>query len=316
MRTGTAYFGPHDHRHVTSDLQEMVRLGLEDVLLAAQENDFIHFPGKLKHTALIANDLGLRPIAIFWGALNLFGGGRSSAYLLEHREASQVAKDGSPLAGGCYVNPGCVELIRGMIDTIAGLGFKGYFIDEPLPLMDCFCPSCRSKFEERHGGDLAKADAALQETFRSECVLDYVTAIATHCKTNHPGLEVFCCLTPYNQPLWEPAAAIPGLDNLGTDVYWVNTEREVEEMTPIVGRMREVCKAHGKRHHEWLQCWLVFRGYEERILQQGRILVREKPDALYVWGWRGQAGMAETCEDPELAWAKACEVIALAKAGG
>ena len=314
MRTGVAYFGHHDPHHLAADLQEMVKLGLDDVLLAAQENDFIHFPGKLKHTAHIALDLGLRPIVIFWGALNLFGGGRSSQYLLEHHEATQVSRDGTPLAGGCYVNPGCIRLIREMIDTIADLGFQGYFVDEPLPLGDCFCPACCDKFETRHGGDLLQADAGLQESFRSECVIDYITTIADHCKVKHPGLEVLCCLTPWNQSLWEPAAAISSLDNLGTDLYWVNEEREVEEMTPIVGRMRDVCAAHGKRHHEWLQCWLAFRGYEERIVQQGRVLVREHPDALYIWGWRGQVGTAEACEDPELAWTKACEVIALSRA--
>jgi hypothetical protein len=316
MRTGTAYFGHHDPRHLATDLQEMARLGLDDVLLAAQENDFIHFPGKLKHTAHIANDLGLRPIAIFWGALNLFGGGRSSHYLLEHREATQVSRDGTPLAAGCYVNPGCVNLIQEMIDTIAGLGYQGYFVDEPLPLGDCFCASCREAFERRHGGDLAKADPALQETFRSECVIDYVRTIADYCKAKHPALEVLCCLTPWNQSLWEPAAGIASLDNLGTDLYWVNEERDVEKMTPLVGNMRGICAAQGKRHHEWLQCWLAFRGYEERILQQGKILVRERPDAVYIWGWRGQAGTAEACEDPELAWAKACEVIALARSAG
>jgi hypothetical protein len=58
---------------------------------------------------------------------------------------------------------------------------------------------------------------------------------------------------------------------------------------------------------------MVFRGYEHRILEQGKVLVREKPDALYVWGWQGQVGSSETCEDPELSWAKACEVFGLAR---
>lgn len=314
MRKGVAYFGHHDPRHLTTDLREMAGLGLDDVLLAAQENDFIHFPGKLQHTARIARDLGLRPIAIFWGALNLFGGGRSSHYLLEHRDAAQVSLDGTIKSGGCYVNPGCVNLIKEMIDTIAGLGYQGYFVDEPLPLSDCFCRSCREKYEELHGGDLAAASASQQEAFREECVIAYVRTVADHCKAKHPDLEVFCCLTPWNQSLWEPVAAIPGLDNLGTDLYWVNEERDVEEMTPLVRRMQGICAAGGKHHHEWLQCWLAFRGYEERILKQGSVLVRERPDALYVWGWQGQLGTAEACEDPALAWSKACEVFALARA--
>ncbi len=174
MRTGVAYFGHHNPKHLTTDLQEMSRLKLDDVLLAAQENDFVYFPGKLQHTARIAHDLGLRPIAIFWGALNLFGGGRSSQYLLDHPQAMQIGLDGAPLGAGCYVSPGSVGLIKEMIDTIAGLGFQGYFIDEPSPLRDCFCPACRAEFEERHGGDLAAAPSEIQETFRRQCVVDYV----------------------------------------------------------------------------------------------------------------------------------------------
>ncbi len=316
MRTGVAYFGHHNPRHLTTDLQEMARLGLDDVLLAAQENDFVHFPGKLSYTARIAADLGLRPIAIFWGALNLFGGGRSSQYLLDHPQAGQVGIDGAPLGAGCYVNPGSVSLIEEMIDTVANHGFQGYFVDEPAPLRDCYCSACRARFEARQGGDLAAATPEAQETFRRQCVVDYVRTIAEYCKSKHPSLEVLCCLTPWDESLWEPIAALGALDNLGTDLYWVNEDRNVEEMAPPVGRMRDVCAAHRKRHHEWLQCWLAFRGYEKRILEQGQVLVRERPDSLYIWGWQGQVGTAEACEDPELAWAKACEVIALAKSAG
>ncbi len=316
MRTGVAYFGHHNPKHLTTDLQEMSRIGLDDVLLAAQENDFVHFPGKIKYTAAVAGDLGLRPIAIFWGALNLFGGGRSSQYLLEHPQARQVSIDGSPMAAGCYVNPASLGLIKEMIDTVAGFGFRGYFVDEPTPLRDCYCEACRGKFGERHGGNLAKAPQGLVESFRRDCVVDYVRAIADHCKARHPNLEVLCCLTPWDESLWSPIAALGSLDNLGTDLYWVNEDRGVEEMAPVVGRMRGVCGRHGKQHHEWLQCWLAFRGSENRILEQGKVLVRERPDALYIWGWQGQIGTAEACEDPELAWAKACEVVALAKASG
>jgi hypothetical protein len=312
MRIGVAYFGHHHPRHLTTDLQEMSRLGLDDVLLAAQENDFVYFPGKLQHTARIASDLGLRPIAIFWGALNLFGGGRSSQHLLDHPSSMQIGLDGAPLGAGCYVNPACVGLIREMIDTVAGHGFEGYFIDEPGPLRECYCLSCRAAFEAKHGGDLAAAPSEVQEAFRRECVVDYVRTIAEYCKTKHPGLEVMCCITPWHAFLWDAIAAIPALDNLGTDLYWVNEEREVEEMTPSVQRMRDLCARHGKRHHEWLQCWLAFRGSEHRILEQGKILLRERPDSLYVWGWQGQIGSAEACEDPSLAWAKACEVLSLA----
>ena len=138
MRTGVSYMGHHNPKHLETDIREMSGLQLDDILLAAQENDFAHFTGKLKFTPKIAADYGLRPIAIFWGALNLFGGGRSSLFLLEHPEGFQVGSDGVRRSHGCYVNPVCASRVEQMIDIIAELGFQGYFVDEATPLRDCY----------------------------------------------------------------------------------------------------------------------------------------------------------------------------------
>jgi len=126
MRTGVSYMGHHNPQHIETDLVEMQALQLDDVLLCTQENDFVHFTGKLDFTPKIAKDHGIRPLAIFWGALNLFGGGRSSQFLLENPAGFQVALDGSHRPRGCYVNPINVAHIEGMIDVIAGRGFEGY----------------------------------------------------------------------------------------------------------------------------------------------------------------------------------------------
>jgi len=315
MRTGVSYMGHHNPKHIETDVRQMRELRLDDVLVAAQENDFVHFTGKLEFTPRLAREHGLRPIAIFWGVLNLFGGGRSSQFLLEHPEGFQVARDGSHRAGGCYVNPLCVARIQEMIDIVADLGFVGYFVDEPTPLRECFCPSCRARFEEWAGGDLMQADPETEEAFRRRCVLDYVQTIADYCAARHPALETMCCIMPVDREMWQAVGSIPSLRNIGTDIYWVNECRDVEEMRPMVREVAAIARQHGKRHHEWLQCWAVRRGLEGRILEQGRILVEEQPDALYVWAWEGQIGTTETCEDPARAWARACEVLALAKGG-
>jgi hypothetical protein len=305
--------GHHDPKHLQIDLREMNQLNLDDVLLAAQENDFIHFNGKIRFTPQIAREHGLRPLVIFWGALNLFGGGRSSQFLLENPQGFQVGREGQPRPQGCYVNPICISHIQGMIDTIAGLGFEGYFIDEPTPLRDCFCAACQQKFEAWYGGRLGEASAEQQEAFRQRCVIDYIQTMADYCKTNHPGLETMCCLMPVDQAMWEAAGRISSLDNLGTDIYWVNDQRNVEEMRPLVREMAAICRRQGKVHHEWLQCWRVKQGREPRIFEQGHILIEEAPDALYIWAWSGQIGTGESCDDPERAWAEAGRVLQAAK---
>jgi len=230
MRLGVSYMGHHNPRHLKSDIAEMARLRLDDLLVAAQENDFACFSGKLKLTPQIAKEHGLRPVAVFWGALNLFGGGRSSQFLLEHPEGFQVGRDGSHRPQGCYVNPACVGRIEEMIGVAAGCGFEGYFVDEPTPLLDCFCRACRRKFEEWYGGALTEASEETQLEFRRRCCVDYVKTISEYCKAAHPQLETMCCVMPSDSAMWEAVAAIPALDNLGTDIYWVNNGSDIETM--------------------------------------------------------------------------------------
>ena len=88
--------------------------------------------------------------------------------------------------------------------------------------------------------------------------------------------------------------------NAGTGSYF-NLSGEVE--------MDACCKRTGTVHHEWLQCYKVAAGREHRITEQGEVLIREKPDALYVWAWKAQIGTTETCADSDLAWRHAAEVL-------
>lgn len=313
MRTGVSYMGHHDPKLLEIDIVEMQHLRIDDVLVAAQENDFVHFTGKIDFTPKIAKDHGLRPIAIFWGALNLFGGGRSSQFLLDHPGGFQIARDGSHRPAGCYMNPLCRSRIKQMIDAIVERGFEGYFVDEPTPLRDCYCASCQATYEAWYGAPLLSATDAQREVFRQRCVIDYVQEISAYCKSLEPRLETMCCLMPHDDVMWKEASAIADLDNLGTDLYWANNDRDVAEMVPPIQALGALCRQHHKVHHEWLQCWNVRQGREYRILDQGRTLTQEGPDALYVWAWKGQIGTSETCDNPSAAWAAALHVLDLAK---
>ncbi len=93
--------GHHNPRHVKIDLKDIKALGCDDVMLAAQENDFVYMTGTIDFFPKLAREQGLRPLAIFWGAVNYFGGGKSSQFLLKHPQAHQVNQDGSYNQAGC-----------------------------------------------------------------------------------------------------------------------------------------------------------------------------------------------------------------------
>jgi len=314
MRTGVTVMGHHIPRHIASDLDRLAELGCDDVLVAAQENDFVYMRGKLEFLPGLARERGLRPVAIFWGALNVFGGGKSSQFLLEHPECHQVGRDGSWHRAGCYVNPASRARIFEMIDFAVARGFEAYFVDEPTPL-SCFCRSCTDLFASRQGKDLFGAAPDEEAAFRRSCVTDYIRDISAYVKEKHPHVETMACLMPQDRECWGEVARVPALDNLGTDIYWVNDDIDVEEMRPLVREMAELCRDQGKRHHEWLQCWGTRRGREHRIVEQGSVLLEEGADGLYVWAFEGQVGTSETCEDPSTAWKAACQILRRAKTG-
>jgi len=312
MITGVSYMGHHSPKHLEADLKDIRSLGCDDVLIAIQENDLKYKTGKTDIAPKIALDLGLRPIAILWGGLNLFGGGKQSHLLLEYPEVHQVNKDGSYNPRGCYVNPVCVEFIQNVTDRFAHNNFMGYFIDEPTKL-DCFCDSCCAKFEEWYGTSLHKADEKQMNEFRGRCVINYIEQITGYCKKEHPDMETQCCVMPCDRDVWHETAQIEHLDNIGTDIYWCNNDRDVEEMVPIIRELQEVCSQNSKKHHQWLQSWNVRAGREFRISEQGEIFIREQPDALYVWAYESQIGMSESSDSPEISWKETKKILRQAK---
>jgi hypothetical protein len=313
MITGVSYMGHHNPRHLALDFAAMQALGLDDVFLCLQENDFRVFTGKVRFAPDLARAAGIRPLALFWGILNLFGGGRSSQFLLENPDAFQRDRSGNQLSAGCYVNPKNVSYIQSLIDVCAQLGYAGYFVDEPAPL-NCYCSSCCEEYDEAVGGDLRSAAPADEHRFRHHCVIRYIDTMARYCKTNHPQLETFCCLMPSEQSMWADAGAIESRDKICTEIYWGNNDRDLKEMRPLLADMEMQARSHHKRHHEWLHSWAIKAGREPRVIEMGDELIRARPDALYVWAWEAQIGTYESSEDPTRCWEAAVEVIRRAQA--
>ena len=177
----------------------------------------------------IAKDLGIKPYIIFWGALNYFGGGKSSQFLLDNPRAHQVQKDGSYNCAGCYNNQDAIFYIKQLIDLSVARGFQGYFIDEPS-LLDCYCESCQELFKKSLDGDLHLASELQKFKFRQDCVTNYVKTITDYIRGKHLHIDTMCCVMPQDKVLWDSISELSGVDGLGTDIYWANEDNDVNGM--------------------------------------------------------------------------------------
>ncbi len=48
---------------------------------------------------------------------------------------------------------------------------------------------------------------------------------------------------PHDDAMWKQVAGIEALDNLGTDLYWVNNDRDVAEMVAPITRLGDFVRA-------------------------------------------------------------------------
>lgn len=307
--------GSHRRDVLAAELGDIRSRGFDEVILAVQENDFIHFPGKIAETPGIAHDLGLRVLVNLWGYACSFGGGRISRLLSDEPEVMARNRDGSPYAVkwpgfrmhvGCTSHPRLYERAQEFASTAMAAGVDGFFWDEPTKI-DCYCDACKKSFAEFGKGDLLKAREEDRAAFRRFSVRRWVSEMSRWVKTQKPALETSTCVMPSDRDAWEEVAGVGDLDSLGTDTYWLLEKKPIEWMREPCRSLVSVAKAHGKSAHLWLQCWQVPAGKEEELVEASRELAAALPDAIYVWAYDGQAGTSEACDDSAKAWKFALE---------
>jgi len=316
MRYGTAYMGTHTPEGLRRELEEIKRLGFDEIVLACQENDFMHFTGKIEFCPKIARELGLITLVNLWGFASAFGGGRISRLVADYPEVMVVGPDGKPgfteWPAGNRIQPGCpnhplvVERARKFAQAAIDAGADGFFWDEPTQF-DCYCSACLSLFRDAGSGDLKTAPEAARKAFRSRSVARWVEEMSGWVKKENPKLVTSTCVMPSDRDAWKDAAGCPSLDSLGTDTYWMLENKPVSWMTEPCLALVEEARKNRKSPHLWLQCWKIIRGRERELVEASVELAKAKPGTIYVWAYRGQLGTTEACDAPDAAWACAVE---------
>ena len=303
MKLGVTYLGSYLPEHVRADLADIRAMGCDEVLVALQENDFRHFPGKVALAPTVGHDLGLRVLANFWCFASAFGGGRMSILLTEEPDTWLLGADGARRGLGCMNHPALLARAREMVDVCIVAGYDGFFWDEPTA-QDCYCPHCRVAYAEQVGGELLAAPAEKVAAFRQWSIGNYVRVMSDYVKGRRADLETATCVMPIDRAAWELTAAIPSLDTFGSDPYWQVMDGTLPWTAEVTRDVVSLSRKHGKRCLMWLQGWAMPAGREVEILQAARLIAGERPDALYTWSYRGGLGSDEQCEDPQAAWAQ------------
>ena len=316
MEIGLSYVPAHRPYHIESDMKHMKSIGCTEVLFALQENHVRTLDGAIRYGAKIAKENGLRPYAIAWGFANTFGGGRMSMLLLEDTGMWRMKKDGTPVPMVCLNNPRIVEHFVEIAGLFRDNGYEGIFIDEPT-VQECFCDRCRALFSDRHGNDIAQSEGTPEyAAFQKETVSIFTGAVCKGVKTLDPGFKTLACIMPVDREIFDAVAAIPELDILGTDPYWLIPEPPITMMSIQPGSVtsledavdyarliKGVCAKAGKASQIWLNCWGITRGKEEDIYTGGKQLAAVGCDAIYTWTYRAGLGTPEECEDMVKSWA-------------
>ncbi len=316
MIFGTAYMGSHTPDTLKRELEDIRRAGFDQVIISCQENDYIHFPGKIQYAPKIAHDLGLKILVNLWGYANAFGGGRISRLVADEPEVRVVGPDGSPRpldqADGTKLQPGCpnhprvvsraLEFVMQSIDA----GVDGFFWDEPTKF-DCYCSACKRIYMERAGEEITATSPEKLAEFRRHSVYRWIDAMSRLVKERDRKLITSTCVMPSDRDSWEDVPKCEWLDSLGTDTYWMMERKPIEWMREPCAKLVDIARKGGKSPHLWLQCWKIEGGREREIIDAARELEAAQPDAIYVWAYKGQMGTSETCVDAEQAWNCALE---------
>lgn len=297
MAIGCSYFGVRILRHVSRDMEDLVRRGYTGVLHTFSENDLAYYRDTMRRIVEVSHALGLEVQMCPWGVGRTFGGEAESRFVTMRPDACQVLDDGRRVAAGCLNHPEYRALCREWADAALEAGADRVFWDEPHWVVPehvgvdeperwgCRCAFCR----ERFGAELPSELTPEVLAFRESSLVDFLREMVAHV-ADRGGRSTVCLLPlvegPHGIADWDAVAALPGLDTLATDPYWKSFG---ERAGPFVERMARLVAGAATRHGVRPQLWVPgFRLTAANIpdLEQAVAGARRAGiDDLWIWGY-------------------------------
>lgn len=317
-----SYYGADPH-HVGEDLRDMVDHGCTGIVFCVTEVDLRLFPARIEAVFNEAAKADLDIYANFWSLGNIFATDRyPSEFVWRHPDVAQViipgakerpagANDEYDIPRACFRNPRFREYAVGMMTRFfKAHPCKGYFLDEPRSGY-CKCKTCRERYRRRFGDeipeDVTGACPDQLEQARMDIILDCLATLSAAAKEVDNTLVNMLCICPpvlpeMDQRYYETLFDIATVDNVGTDPYWRIFKRDLAWVTDCSQMVARMARKLGKKTHIWIQCMAVPAGAEHEIADAAGRVAAESIDVVAAWGYRGEIGKVNACDDSDEAW--------------
>ena len=333
LRTGAAYYGNRMLSHAIADMQDMSRAEMDIVVHMLSHTDLERSLSVMKDIFKASEDAGLEIWVDNWG----IGGapGDKGHFLAYHPEAHSYYGDGimHPYQI-CLNSPAYRDFVKHWIDTVAELGGKTVFWDEPnIPHVRvdgkdayysaCTCPNCKKLFEDRFNKKMPLIMDADVSKFRNDVMIEYHNFISEY--SHSLGLKNVICFMPYqlggmtkqsetdkllNFDI-DAICAMPYIDNVGTDPYWYHDSslNPYEYNYKSTKLCIEKADAHGKDHNIWIQGYNAPRGREEEIIEATEAVYDAGARTILSWSYNGAESHSYRSANPMRSWACTLEAF-------
>ncbi len=321
LHIGAAYHGNRMPSHAYEDLRDMVSHGMDLVVHMLSHTDWERHLERMKDIVSMSFEAGLDVWIDNWG----IGGppGDVSHFLAYHPESHMILSDGTfDRIRPCVYDPEFRKYTKEWIDAVAYTGARRIFWDEPhMPvktadngkkLFGCACPACRKRYEERYDRPMPEyADETTME-FGADSIADYFREMTEYSHSKGIGNSVCVMIGSYGMSLSQAdkIAALPYMDNIGSDPYWVG-KKNGNESFDVYSFVRSesernlaLCEKYGRDHNIWVQTYSNPRGSEEDIILAADAIYDAGARTIIAWGYNGSESNNYAAKNPLAAWSR------------
>lgn len=318
MEYGVSYFGNRMLEHVRQDMQKLSQMGFNTIVHTFSEAD-LEFSEKAMAKIFDATKReGLTVWADPWGVGGIFGGEAYSGFLQRHPEVWQVTNEGQIVGSACFHSKQFQDFIKTWIDAVIHAGADAIFWDEPhfhlfqpydrFPKeWTCRCQVCQAMFKDQFGYVMPEEFISDIARFRNDTAIRFFTEMTAYAKQK--TVDNVLCFLPFESEMigitdYESIAKLETIQNIGSDPYWMAFNKPMEPfLTDVTQKVLGLAHQYQKRHHMWLQAFMVPSGKEGELVEGAQIIKDLGADSIFFWGVDACAHISKIAPDePEKVW--------------